>query len=514
MTLIRLIESFILKKHSIPGILPMSKYFLPIRPVLAASLLILQIFTYADAQDIEARISIVGTSPQTALVEGRFVRQRQNTRLNTLLFLQEYAGVTGLGERVSSVRIPVEGGEVIFVDHAVNGFNGPSEVKSWGYSIGLAPMKNRTAAAHLSWLTSEGGILTLDDLLPQQSGKSAKISFDLPSDWKIYSTERAISANEYDVSDIEKAVFLVGRNWRARVAPAAGSSIRLFISGEWLFTDDQAANVTEEIFSSYKNLLGSVPGSNSQIAFVKFPLTTAAGDWEAGVRAANITIASSDMPFESQSVQRLHEQLRHEIFHLWIPSGVNLTGSYDWFYEGFALYQSLKTGVAVNRIRFDDFLDTLSRAYNIDASQSARRSLIDVSRNRWAGANTTVYARGMLAAFLCDLALMEKSKGRQSIANILRDIYERHRPPSSAVDGNTAVLAVLRDYIELVPIIDRNIVGAENIDWAELLKAAGLEAESRDQIVKLAVVAKPSGRQRDLLDKLGYNSWRRISKNR
>ena len=42
-----------------------------------------------------------------------------------------------------------------------------------------------------------------------------------------------------------------------------------------------------------------------------------------------------------------------------IPNDVNLSGNYDWFYEGFALYQSLKLAVGLNRIRFEDFLDTL-----------------------------------------------------------------------------------------------------------------------------------------------------------
>ena len=174
---------------------------------------------------------------------------------------------------------------------------------------------------------------------------------------------------------------------------------------------------------------------------MKFPSRCSVGTWEADTRGSTITIVSSDMPFKTQSLQRLHEQLRHEIFHLWIPNGVNLSGNYDWFYEGFALYQSLKVGVAVNRIRFEDMLDTLSRAYNIDSMQSQKLSLIDASKNRWNGSNTQVYARGMLVAFLCDLALLEKSKGKLSTDDLLRDLYEAHRPTAPRQDGNAAVLA-------------------------------------------------------------------------
>jgi predicted metalloprotease with PDZ domain len=200
------------------------------------------------------------------------------------------------------------------------------------------------------------------------------------------------------------------------------------------------------------------------------------------------------------------------MFHLWIPNGVNLSGNYDWFYEGFALYQSLKTGVELNRIRFDDYLDTLSRAYDIDKSRAQKVSLIEASKNRWTGNNNTqVYARGMLVAFLCDLAMLEKSKGKRSVADLLKRLYEDHRPPNREEEGNAVVLKLLRSNSELIPIIDRNITGAESIDWNILVKAAGLDIELTDKTANLKVTAKPSRHQKDLLDKLGYNNWRKLS---
>jgi predicted metalloprotease with PDZ domain len=225
-----------------------------------------------------------------------------------------------------------------------------------------------------------------------------------------------------------------------------------------------------------------------------------------------VTIISSDTPFKSQSLQRLHEQLRHEMFHLWIPNGVKLTGNYDWFYEGFALYQSLKMGVGVNRLRFEDYLDTLSRAYDIDRLSGSKLSLIDASKNRWNGNNNTqVYARGMLVAFLCDLALLDASNGKRSTETIVREIYSRYRPPSLEMDGNEVVLARLRSSKELVPIIDAYITGTDSIKLAEHLKVAGIEPANDSGPTSLRIAAKPADRQKNLLDKLGYNSWRKLS---
>ena len=381
-----------------------------------------------------------------------------------------------------------------------------------GRSISLRPPKFGSGSAQRSWLDGEGGVLMLDDLLPQPTrSEQATIKIDLPSGWQIFSTSE-VNSGRFNFVDAEKGVIFVGRTWRKHDLRVRDASLNLLFSGQWQFTDDDARGIARETFEHYQKLFGSAPGKNFQIGIAKFPIDVPSGNWEADTRGSSITILSSDMPFKTQSLQRLHEQLRHEMFHLWIPNGVNLTGNYDWFYEGFALYQSLKMGVAVNRLRFEDYLDTLSRAYDIDRSSGGKLSLIDASKNRWNGNNNTqVYARGMLVAFLCDLALLDASGGKRSTDDLLREIYSRYRPPSRETDGNEAVLATLRASKELVPIIDAYITGTNSIKWAESLKVAGIEPATDNGPTSLKVAAKPTGRQKNLLDKLGYNSWRKLS---
>jgi predicted metalloprotease with PDZ domain len=217
------------------------------------------------------------------------------------------------------------------------------------------------------------------------------------------------------------------------------------------------------------------------------------------------------MPFKTLSLQRLHEQLRHEIFHLWIPNNLALTGNYDWFYEGFTVYQSLKTGLQTNQIRFEDFLATLSEAYNIDNLQTQKVSLIEASKNRWNGANPQVYSRGMIAAFLCDVALLRASKGKQSLTDVFQEIYNKYRVPNKSQNGNTAILSILENYKELRPIAEKYIRGAGKIDWQTDLESAGIEATETNSFTKLAVKTKLNRHQKNLLDDLGYNNWRKIA---
>ncbi len=490
-----------------------SKILRSIPLIFAVSVQILQFFTNAGAQDVEIRVKIEVDQPAIAVIDGIFKTDRPVKSAKSLSFLMSYAGIDGLGERVSELLLMDKNGKSVESRRLIAGeYLAESEFRSWSYKFSLEPHTNATAAAHLSWIADERGVIMLDDLLPQLGARtSARITFELPSGWTISSAAAGGGSGRFDTPDIEKTVFYLGRQRREKELEVGNSRLRLGISGQWQFTDEEAAAMAASVFREYMRIFGSVPDGDFIINIAKFPSATGFGRWEADTRGASVTIISSDMPFKTQSLQRLHEQLRHELFHLWIPNGVNLSGSYDWFYEGFALYQSLKLGIAVNRLRFDDFLDTLSRAYDIDSMQANKMSLIDASRNRWKGANTQIYARGMLVAFMCDLTLLENSKGKRSVTDLIRRVFERHRWPNPAADGTESILAILRSERELAAIIDGNITGPEPLNWTRLLSAAGIEPKVRDQVTRLTVMPKLSGRQKDLLDKLGYNNWRKLA---
>ena len=453
--------------------------------------------------DMQAR-SIVHVSGENTIEKQR-----------NLSFLLLRGGIENLADRISDLNLFDKAGKPVGYKKFIAGeYVAEADFAAWSYKINLAPLKNQSAAAHISWVSANSGIFMLDDLLPQFGTKnrkvSAKIAFELPPLWEISSGEKTLALNVLKTSDVEKTVILGGKLLRQREIQLDGFKINLVTNDEWLFTENEAAETAREICKQYRNLFGSDPSNLAQIIIAKFPVPVNPGIWQAETRGRNITIISSDMPFKAQSLQRLHEQFRHEIFHLWLPNGVNLSGNYDWFYEGFALYESLKTGVMLNQIRFLDFLDTLSRAHNIDGIQPRRMSLIEASKNRWSGSDTNVYARGMLVAFLCDLALLEKSKGRKSVRDIFRYIFEKHRFPNQRQDGNAAVIEALKTHGELVPIIEKYIKAGEKIDWQNELEVAGIENEPGISRTNLRVKEKLNGRQKALLEKLGYNNWRNL----
>ncbi len=469
----------------------------------------------ASAQEFEVNIKITA-SQSSVSVEGKFLKESNVQSEKHWSFVNSLAGAENLDARVSDLNLKdKDGSAIVFKKFNDGEYLAEMEANAWSYQINLNPLPNVAAMAHVSWISDKQGILMLDDLLPQFRAEnnqpvSAKIKFELPEEWKIISSEKRLNENSFVVSNVEKAIFLIGKNWREKQILVDKTSLNFVVSGEWNFSDEEAVKMAGDIFGEYRKLFGETPLEKAQISLVHFPKQTKFGRWEAETRGTNLTVLSSDMPFKTLSLQRLHEQLRHEIFHLWIPNNLALTGNYDWFYEGFTVYQSLKTGLQTNQIRFEDFLATLSEAYSIDNLQTQKVSLIEASKNRWNGANPQVYSRGMIAAFLCDVALLRASKGKRAISNVFQEIYSKHRVPNKPENGNTAILNILENYKELRPIAEKYIKGAGRIDWQADLEAIGVEAAETNSFTKLAVKAKLDNRQKSLLDDLGYNNWRKI----
>jgi hypothetical protein len=489
----------------------MSKHFGAAAWLFAALLLILQFYNNSLAQAIDATFTIRRSQPQILQIKGKL---DQITGIRHLTLLREYAGIQDLAEKASDISlVDSTGDRVAFKKFQPGEYEAERDFASFEYTAALDPHKSAASAGHISWLNGNGGILFLHDLMPQMPARlgsvAARIRFELPPGWKAVGG-REVGPGELEFPHVENGVVFVGPDIRIKQATVGGIKLMTAVTGNWNFADDELERIEQEVFEANRKLFGGTPANEALLILSKFPKSVPPGNWEGDTRGSTVTIVSSDMPFKTQSIQRLHEQLRHEIFHLWIPNGVNLTSSYDWFYEGFALYESLRTAVALNRIRFDDLLDTLARAHSIDTLQSQRPSLIEASKSRWDGTNTQVYARGMLVAFLCDLAIMQRGKGWTSVDDLVRSVYQTYHNAPEPRDGTDAVLSIMRSRPELSAIVDRYIRGKETINWENELRLAGIESTSANFNTTLKVVAKPSGRQKALLDKLGYNNWRKL----
>ena len=459
-------------------------------PILTAFALVLWFAFSVSAQNLEIKVKISATESAKIAVNGKFKNNRTERNFS---FISNYADRFDLASRIESLKFFDETGNQINFQK-ISGGEFLTDKNAAGFSYDILP-KN-SASAHVSWLSETHGLLMPNDLLPKFTRENAAdISFDLPLNWKISTNEKQVGERNFAVENAEKAVFFVGKN---------GREIENFtFTRDWNFSDEDANESAAEIIEEYKKVFGDIPFKNIKIFLLRFPQKENFDRWQAETRGANVVIVSSPTVFKSLEIQRLREQLRHEFFHLWMPNALNLSGNYAWFYEGFAQYAALKTGVQLNQIRFADFLDTLSQAYNIASRRSEPISMLEASQMRWAGEGSSVYAKGLLIAFLCDVALI---KNKNDFWKLLTEIYQKHNFSNETEDANTAILNVLGKRRELAPIIENYIKTANKLNLQTDLRGTGIEVIA----AKLSIKPKPTGREKDLLNELGYNNWRKV----
>jgi hypothetical protein len=260
--------------------------------ILCAEIL-LAVFA-CSAQDIEATITFI--SPATVRVEGIFLQANVIRSNKNWTFARSIGNVENLGARISDIHLIDKKGQSISVKKLIDGeYLADGEANAWNYQINLNPPPNETATAHVSWLKDEQGILMLGDLLPQFVVKDnqpigARIKFNLPKDWKILSSEKSLAENTFRVRNIEKAIFLVGKNWRKNEILSENNRLNLAMSGEWNFSDAEAHKIANKIFEEYRKLFGELAIEKLQIALIHFPKEIKFGRWEAETRGANLTI--------------------------------------------------------------------------------------------------------------------------------------------------------------------------------------------------------------------------------
>jgi predicted metalloprotease with PDZ domain len=193
-----------------------------------------------------------------------------------------------------------------------------------------------------------------------------------------------------------------------------------------------------------------------------------------------------------------------------VPNALPFTGDYDWFFEGFTLYQALRSAVRLRFIDFQEYLSTMSRVYDsyLGASDRDGLSLVEASQRRWTTAASLVYDKGMLVAFLCDLKLRRESNNRRSLDDVYKEIFGEKRRGAGRADGNVALINLLNRQSGSEQFTGRYISTAAAINLESGLQAYGLMIESYGQHSHLVVNPNLNNEQRRLLGSLGYRKPR------
>ena len=434
-------------------------------------------------------------------------------------FRDAYAGAIGLGRRIRKFQpLDTPGARNSVRELAPGHFELGASASNVSYEVDLSPPSRAADAAFVSWLTKERGILRLSDLLPVrtvQPGSEARdvqLRINRPAGWAEYSDNEVTALRAYRYSDPDSAVIIVGKNLRRSVRNASGTLFKLLVEGVWAFSDEEAMDSLLKLITLHSEL-GALPCNQVTLVLSTFPAgATSANTWAAETRGCNVVVLMGQTPSRVGALAQLGNALTHEVFHLWIPNGVALSGEYDWFYEGFTMYQAVRAAVRLGLVTWPEFLNAMARAYDGSMATNAQPlSLIDASKQRWTVGAPSVYSKAMVVAFLYDLNLRSQTGGKRSLDDVYRRVLREHPRRSSIkqmeADGNGAATTALRSELSSPNFVERFITSPVSIDLKNELAPFGLRVEKMVR-THISVSEDVSKRQRDLLKQLGYNEPR------
>ncbi len=465
------------------------------------------------AQEVSISLRIPADSPARAVVEGSCAPQTKWS------FTDSFGGIVGLGDRIEKFELFAQSGEPITTRKLAPGqFSAAAPAGRFKYEVKLAPPIPAANAAKISWLNADAGLLMLRDLLPlfetqdQGSRTPLGLRIHVPSGWMIQTGEIQSGVDAFAIDDTDRAVFAVGNRLRNSAKAVAGSKLNLIIQGEWAFTDAEAMDLAAKVFAAHQDVFGAAP-KQSTLILLSYPQQVRPDNWSAETRGSTVTLLMGKLPSKVGALAQLSTPLTHELFHLWVPNQLALAGNYDWFYEGFTVYQAARTAVRLDLLTFPEFLNALGRAYDgyLNSIDRDRWSLVEASERRWTTGQSAVYAKSMVVAFLYDLRMRSESRGKRSLDETYRKVFQSYRLPENAikearpVDGNEVLINVLASDSAMQDFVRTFVAKPASINLIQELVPYGLTVETFGLRTRIAVSDQLNKQQRDLLRQLGYN---------
>jgi hypothetical protein len=463
----------------------------------------------ASAQQLDVTIA---ASPESSRVtiEGRRAPSSKWS------FIDSYGSVLGLANRIENFQLFNEAGVPVQVHRLAPGqYESERPTAHFKYEVNLSPPAMATDAAMVSWLTRERGLLLLGDLLPLPASKddptSASVRFEAPATYTFLSQQLESQSGAFLVSDMTQAVFAVGDHLRTTHATESSMNIDLIADGEWAFTDNDVLDMVHQILKAHRQVFGGMPARNASLILFPCPRNGSVTQWSAETRGANVTLLMGKLPSRVGALAQLSTPLTHELFHLWAPNALALKGDYDWFYEGFTMYQAARIGVRLNFLTFQQFLNMVAHAYDVYLQDSARDrwSLVEASRRRWTGGSSSVYSKSMLVALLIDFK-MRAAGSHDGLEELYQKLFAKYQTPRNGgqemEDGNDAVIALLKAERAMQGSVAPAVTGAAAVDLPKELAPYGLSVDKFGANTRVMVAERLTKRQRDLLRELGYNA--------
>ena len=333
------------------------------------------------------------------------------------------------------------------------------------------------------------------------SDQPCDVALDLPDGWRIATGLEPVAgkANTFRASDYDELLDcpiecgdFVDLQFKARRRPH-----RIVISGGGTFDEKALLKETRRIVETVIDFWGGAPPYR-HYTFICHVYPGSRG----GLEHRNSTVLGIDA--HSFHPRKKYEDqvltlIAHEFFHTWSVKRIRpaALGPFDygqenytrllWVFEGITSYYDnllvVRAGLMPAKRYFKNLSDFIGKLHRTPGR--LRQSLAESSFDTWIkfyrqnehspNALVNYYLKGMLVGLLLDLHVREKTDGRVSLDDVMRELWRRYQDDGAGIgEAEFEAIAAEVSGLDLRRFFRRAVHSAEELDFNAALRPFGL----------------------------------------
>ncbi len=273
-------------------------------------------------------------------------------------------------------------------------------------------------------------------------GSPLNIKLNYPKDWLLGTALSKNKSGSYSCNTFDHAVdspILLGRLSKA-TTNLNGTDIDIYVYSKTdLIKAEQLLASMREMLNAATDFVVDFPVD--RYTFLYHFEDIGVGAWEHSYSSAYVM---PEMEFTDEYSKQITDMAGHEFFHIITPLNIHseLVVPFDfvepkasehlWLYEGTTEWASHIMQLRYGSFPLETYLSVLTRKLNLDDRFDKDYSLSELSLNSFSEQGQSqyvnIYMRGALVAGLLDIKLLELSKGKRGLREVINELSKTYGP--------------------------------------------------------------------------------------
>lgn len=314
-----------------------------------------------------------------------------------------------------------------------------------------------------------------------------KIKLDYPKEWIVGTALNLDNDGFYDAPDYDYVVdspILLGNLTKA-TTKIENTSVDVYTySKTGKVSSDQILILLEDMLTATSQFTQGLPVDHYTFLF-HFE-NFSAGAWEHNFSSEYVF---SESPLEGNVAKEIKSVAAHEFYHIITPLNIHseLVGNFNfekptmsqhiWLYEGVTEWASDILQLRDYLTSLDDFLAELKAKLTMNDNYDPTISLVDLSLHSTERQDQygSIYQKGAVVACLLDIRLLELSKGKMGLREVINRLYKDYGVNKAFSEKDFFDEFVNRTYPEIADFINRYIKGTDKLPVEEYFGKLGIE---------------------------------------